>query len=79
LHLLQAILGLQADAPNGRLYVAPELPNWLPDITLQQLAIGNAKVELRFWQVDGKTCWDADVKSGEIEVVQRNESETRSL
>ena len=32
-HLLQAILGLQADAPNGRLYVDPVLPPWLPNVT----------------------------------------------
>jgi glycogen debranching enzyme len=78
-HLLQAILGLQADAPNGRLSVDPDLPKWLPDVTLHQLAIGNAKVDLRFWQADGKTCWEADVKSGEIEVAQSNVSSTRSL
>ncbi len=30
-HLLQAILGLQADAPNHCLYLAPHLPEWLPD------------------------------------------------
>ena len=78
-HLLQAILGLQADAPNQRLYVDPELPKWLPDITLRQLAIGNAKVELRFWRADGKTCWEADVISGEIQVLQKDGSATRSL
>ena len=31
---MQAILGLQADAPNGRLYVDPMLPPWLPNVTL---------------------------------------------
>jgi glycogen debranching enzyme len=71
-HLLQAILGLQADAPNGRLYVDPELPKWLPDITLYQLAIGDATVDLRFWQADGKTCWTADVKSGRISIEQKS-------
>ncbi len=71
-HLLQAILGLQADAPSGRLYIDPELPKWLPDITLQQLAIGDAKVDLRFWRADGKTCWDADVKVGQISIEQKS-------
>lgn len=37
-HLLQAMLGLQADAPNRRLYVDPEQPNWLLDLTFRQLA-----------------------------------------
>ena len=32
--LLQAMLGLQQDAPRGKLYLDPALPDWLPDITL---------------------------------------------
>jgi glycogen debranching enzyme len=71
-HLLQAILGLQADAPNGRLYVDPDLPTWLPDLNLHQLSIGNATVDLRFWREDDRTHWAADVKSGEIEVIQKS-------
>jgi glycogen debranching enzyme len=71
-HLLQAILGIQADAPNGRLYVDPDLPTWLPDITLRQLSIGNATVDLRFWREHDRTHWAADVRSGEIEVIARS-------
>ena len=32
--LLQPMLGLDPDAPNDRLYVDPDLPAWLPDVTL---------------------------------------------
>ena len=32
--LLQAILGIRPDAPRGRIFVDPALPDWLPDITL---------------------------------------------
>ncbi|MCY7337477.1 MAG: amylo-alpha-1,6-glucosidase [Chamaesiphon sp.] len=71
-HLLQAMLGLQADAPNQRLFVDPDLPNWLPDLTLHQLAIGDAKVDLRFWLADGKTHWDADVTQGTISIEQKS-------
>ena len=71
-HLLQSILGLQADAPNQRLYVDPELPAWLPDITLHQLAIGQAIVELRFWREADRTHWSVKVLSGDIEVQQRS-------
>ena len=49
-HLLQAILGLQADAPNNCLYVDPCLPHWLPGLRLHNLKIGNASLDLRFWQ-----------------------------
>jgi glycogen debranching enzyme len=67
-HLLQAILGIQADAPNGRLYVDPALPRWLPDITLRGVHIGSAQVNLRFWREADETRWDADVAGGAIDV-----------
>ena len=38
--LLQAMLGLQQDAPRGKLYVDPMLPDWLPDVTLTDLRLG---------------------------------------
>lgn len=66
------MLGLQADAPNRRLYVDPDLPQWLPDLTLRQLAIGDAKVDLRFWLADGKTDWDAEVTQGTIAIEQKS-------
>lgn len=70
--LLQAILGIQADAPNKSLYVDPHLPKWLPDITLRQISIGNASVDLKFWREGEETRWDATVQSGEIEVIRRS-------
>ena len=42
--LLQAMLGLQQDAPRGKLYVDPALPDWLPDATLTDLRLGSAAV-----------------------------------
>lgn len=67
-HLIQAMLGLQADAPNGLLYVDPHLPKWLPEIELQHVEIGNCRVDLQFWREGEVTHWDAVVKSGEVEV-----------
>lgn len=71
-HLLQAILGLQADAPNNQLYVNPDLPHWLPEITLRQIAVGNARVDLRFWREDERTRWDASVCSGDINIQEQS-------
>ncbi|PIG91535.1 glycogen debranching N-terminal domain-containing protein [Gloeocapsopsis sp. IPPAS B-1203] len=71
-HLLQAILGLQADAPNKLLYVDPCLPHWIPEITLNRLEVGEACIKLRFWQEDGITRWDATPQKGEIEVKQKS-------
>jgi glycogen debranching enzyme len=52
--LLQAMLGLQQDAPRGKLYVDPALPDWLPDVTLTDLRLGERRFDIRFWR-DGKS------------------------
>jgi glycogen debranching enzyme len=67
-HLLQAILGLRADAPRERLYVDPELPRWLPEVTLHGLAVGEARVDLQFRRVDDRSQWDVTVRRGHVDV-----------
>jgi len=49
----QALVGVEADAPNRKLYLNPVLPDWLPDITLHNLAVGDQVFDLRFRMVDG--------------------------
>ena len=68
---MQSILGLQADAPNHRLYVDVQLPKWLPDVTLDGLAVGNAKVDISFWAESGETKWEASVHEGDLLIEQR--------
>jgi len=70
-HLLQAILGIQADAPHGRLSVDPALPAWLEDIALDGMHVGQAQVDLRFWRDGDRSRWDATVRKGTLEVEQR--------
>ncbi len=53
--LLQVLLGIQPDAPRGRLYVDPWLPEWLPDVTLYDLRLGKQKLDVRFWRDDEET------------------------
>jgi glycogen debranching enzyme len=48
--LTQAMLGFMPDAPRNRLYVDPWLPEWLPDLTVRGLRIGNNKIDIRFWR-----------------------------
>jgi glycogen debranching enzyme len=67
-HLLRAILGLDADAPRGRLHVDPALPEWLPDVTLHGLRVGSARLDLRFWREGARTRWEASTREGRIEV-----------
>jgi glycogen debranching enzyme len=74
--LLQAILGIQPDAPNDRLYVDPDLPDWLPDVTLQDLRLGRRRLDIRFQRDGGKTTWK--VLRGDAKVVTfRNSIEAR--
>jgi hypothetical protein len=50
---LQAMLGLQQDAPRGKLYVDPALPAWLPDLTLINLRMADSRTSYEmkksFW------------------------------
>jgi glycogen debranching enzyme len=72
-HLLQAILGIQADAPREHLYVDPVLPRWLPEVTLHGLAVGEARVDLRFRRVEDRSEWDATVRQGRVQIVARGQ------
>jgi glycogen debranching enzyme len=70
-HFLQAILGIQANAPKGELYVNPDLPRWLPEITLRGLGVGSASLDVHFWLEGEHTRWEVVAQKGEIDVVER--------
>ncbi|HME24489.1 MAG TPA: glycogen debranching N-terminal domain-containing protein [Acetobacteraceae bacterium] len=53
--LLQAMLGIVPDAPRGVLGVDPNLPYWLPDVTLIDLRLGQREFDIRFWRDDEAT------------------------
>ncbi len=57
-HMVQTILGLRADAPRGRLYVRPTLPEWLPSIELHRLHVGPCSLVLRFWREGKNSRWE---------------------
>jgi glycogen debranching enzyme len=73
--LLQAMLGLEQDAPRGKLYVDPALPDWLPDVTLTDLRLGRQRFEIRFWRDGKKTLFE--VRKGKREAVERKAISTR--
>ncbi|HEV2679362.1 MAG TPA: hypothetical protein VGV14_02585, partial [Rhodanobacter sp.] len=56
--LLQAILGLQPDAPHRMLYIDPVLPPWLGDVTLRELRVGEQTFDIRFWRTEETTQFD---------------------
>jgi glycogen debranching enzyme len=47
--ILQALLGMEPDAPHGALHLRPQLPAWLPEFTVEDLRVGDARVTLRFF------------------------------
>src|SRR5579859_4077551 len=56
--MVQAMLGLRADAPHKRLYVNPTLPVWLPELQLQHLRIGPCSFALHFWREGDCSRWE---------------------
>ncbi len=69
-HLLQAALGIRADAPAGRLYVHPTLPRWLGDIVLSNVRVGNSRLKLHFWREADASYWEVLDCDGAIDVVE---------
>jgi glycogen debranching enzyme len=76
--LLQAIIGFQADAPNGAIYVDPALPDWMPDLTLRDLRLGARSLDLRFWREGDASRWEV-VRGDSSIVIQRDFGEASSL
>jgi glycogen debranching enzyme len=68
--LMQAILGFRPDAPRGKLYVDPSLPEWLPDLTVLDLRLGKHRFDIRFWRDVGETQFE--VLRGDPEAVERS-------
>ena len=76
-HLLKAILGLDGDAPHGKLLVAPALPKWLPEVTLRGIAVGAASVDVRFFREGETSRWEMLGGSGDALVEERAILKTR--
>ncbi|MBV8528830.1 MAG: amylo-alpha-1,6-glucosidase, partial [Candidatus Dormibacteraeota bacterium] len=59
-HAVRILLGLEPDAPAQRIYVDPQLPPWCPEIEMENVRVGNARVNVRAWRRrDGSS--DVDV------------------
>jgi glycogen debranching enzyme len=69
--LTQAMLGFLPDAPRNRLYIDPLLPEWLPDLTVQDLRVGASKLDIHFWREGEKT--EFRVLNGDARIVVRCE------
>jgi glycogen debranching enzyme len=56
--LLQAMLGIVPDAQRKRLYIDAALPDWMPDLTLSNLRVGESNVSIRFRRDGAETRYE---------------------
>ena len=68
---LQALLGLYPYAPLRLLIVDPHLPDWLPDVTLEGLRVGKARVTIRFFRDGEKSSYEVLDRRGTLHVVRQ--------
>jgi glycogen debranching enzyme len=66
--LLAALVGFQPDAPSGKLYLDPALPDWMPDLKLKDLRLGAKVFDIRFWREGERTHWE--VTRGDASMVE---------
>jgi glycogen debranching enzyme len=70
--LLQSMLGLYPYAPLHALVLDPHLPEWLPEITLENLHVGDAILKLRFFrEPDGSSDYEVLEKKGRMHVLRQ--------
>lgn len=69
--VLQSMLGIQPYAPMQTLLLDPHLPEWLPEIILHQLRVGDATVSIRFWrETSANTAFEILDSRGVLRVVR---------
>lgn len=70
--LVQAILGLWTYAPLNAIVIEPELPDWLPELTLRDLRLKSGRVSLQFRRdASGKTDYRVLEREGTIHVLRQ--------
>ncbi len=68
--MIQAMLGLYPFAPLNLLLLDPNLPEWLPEVTLHRLRVGDAILSLQFWRdSDGKTHHRILERQGNVKII----------
>ncbi|HET7676956.1 MAG TPA: glycogen debranching N-terminal domain-containing protein [Candidatus Limnocylindrales bacterium] len=70
--LIRAMLGMRADASARTLeLVRPHLPDWLPQLRIQNLRVGEASVDLLASRETGMTGVDVLARTGDLSIVVR--------
>lgn len=74
-HLIRALLGLDADGHNNILYIDPQLPSWLDDLTIHNLQVGSGRLTIRFWREQEHTRFDVLSSTNEARVIHASKPE----
>jgi glycogen debranching enzyme len=70
--MVQTMAGIVPLAPYQTLIVDPALPDWLPELVLENLRVGDATLTLRFWRErDGRSEFDVVRKRGTLHVIRQ--------
>jgi glycogen debranching enzyme len=70
--LVQSLLGLYPVAPLGLLLVDPHLPEWLPDLRLDGVRVGDTHLDLVFWRDEtGETHCRVAGRDGPVRVLRQ--------
>jgi glycogen debranching enzyme len=70
--MLQALLGIYPYAPLKMLLLDPQLPAWLPEITLENLRVGQAATDIRFYrEPNGRSSFEVLDKRGTLRIVRQ--------
>lgn len=70
--MLSASLGMRPDAGAHRLeFVAPSLPEWLPELHIDNLRVGDAMVDLSFAARDGSVPVHIRHRTGDLDIIVR--------
>ena len=48
----------------------PTLPDWLPEIQLRRLKVGDSVLHLRFWRERERSRWEVVDRRGSVEVAE---------
>ncbi len=69
--LILTLAGVIPAAALATVFVDPTLPDWLPEVTLAGIAVGPARVDLRFRRRDAETLVDIVGGSGTVRIERR--------
>jgi glycogen debranching enzyme len=70
--LVQSLLAMVAFAPMGLLAIDPHLPDWLPDLRLEGVRVGQARLDIEFRRTpSGRTTWRVLHREGWVRVLRQ--------